>query len=68
MDETSVCEPSFEYGKTKLETEKKLQEMMDNYMLKSGSPKHLYILRLTGVTGRNDTYAAFELIQASAFG
>jgi len=69
MDENSPCNPTFEYGRSKLDTENILREMMENYMQSNNSDvKHLYILRLTGVTGKGDRYAAFEMIQASAYG
>ncbi|KAF0976375.1 hypothetical protein FDP41_004602 [Naegleria fowleri] len=69
MDETSRCHPVFEYGKSKLEAEKALEQMLDEYQKNpSQGPKHLYILRFTGVTGLGDRYAAFEMIQASSFG
>ncbi|KAG2377984.1 hypothetical protein C9374_008606 [Naegleria lovaniensis] len=69
MDEDSPCHPVFEYGKSKLEAEKALQDMLREYQKNPiHGVKHLYILRFTGVTGSGDRYAAFEMIQASSFG
>ncbi|KAL9656571.1 hypothetical protein ABK040_012154 [Willaertia magna] len=68
-NEKSPCNPTFEYGKSKLMAENQLKELFEEFKLENKEDKkHTFILRLTGVCGKGDRYAAFELIQATALG
>ncbi|KAL0483486.1 N-acetyl-alpha-D-glucosaminyl-diphospho-ditrans [Acrasis kona] len=58
-DESTPCRPTNHYGKNKVEAENVIKQFE---LIPS------IILRVTGVTGKGDRYAAFEFIQAISMG
>lgn len=64
-DETTPCNPTYLYGKNKRDVELLL---INNASDQDSSLLEYTILRICGVTGKGDRYAAFEMIQAAARG
>lgn len=61
--ETTPCRPTYLYGKNKREVEQMLIDQEN-----TTSSVDYTILRICGVAGRGDRYAAFEMIQAISCG
>jgi len=61
-NEETPCNPQYFYGKTKLAAENLVKQYSEQNQLSS------VILRLTGVTGKGDTYAAFEFLYMTSMG